>query len=192
MGFHASLADSSLFIYRENNYLLYLLVYVDDIVITGNSPSFLNILIQQLSHAFELKDLGPFYYFLGLHIIRISRGLYLNQSKYAKDLLQKHNMLSSKVDRTPCAPNLRLVPNEGHFLANPHEHRSLIGSLHYLTFTRPNLSFVVHQVCQFMVVPTNAHLVAVKRFLIYLNGNPTSGIFLQSGPLSLFAFFDSD
>ena len=176
----------------ENNYLHYLLVHVDDIVLTGNSPSFLNILIQQLRHAFELKDLGPFYYFLGLHIIRISRGLYLNQSKYAQDLLQKHNMLSSKVDRTPCAPNLRLVPNEGHFLANPHEYRNLDGSLHYLTFTRPDLSFAVHQVCQFMVVPTNAHLGAIKCFLRYLNGNPTSGIFLQSGPLSLSAFSDSN
>ena len=105
--------------------MLYLLVYIDDIVLTGNSP-FLNILIQQLRHAFELKDLGPLHYFLGLHITRISKELYLNQSKYAQDLLQKHNMLSSKADHTPCAPNLRLVPNEGHFLAKPHEYRNLV------------------------------------------------------------------
>lgn len=88
MGFHASLADSSLFIYRENNYLLYLLVYVDDTMLTSNSPSFLNILIQQLSHALELKDLDPLHYFLGLHITRISKRLYQNQSKYAQDLLR--------------------------------------------------------------------------------------------------------
>ena len=127
--------------------MLYLLVYVDDIVMTGNEPHFLPTLIAQLSAAFELKDLGPLHYFLGLQITRTSKGLFLSQSKYAQDLLLKVNMLSSKPVRTPCAPNSRLIPTEGSFQSNPHEYRSLVGFVHYLTFTRPDLSFAVQQVC---------------------------------------------
>ena len=126
---------------------MFLLVYVDDIVLAGNCPSFLQTLIQQLSSEFELKDLGNLHYFLGLQITCTSKGLFLNQSKYAYDLLLKHNMLSTKAAKTPCAPNLRLVPAEGSLLSNPDVYRSMVGSLHYLTFTRPNCSFAIHQVC---------------------------------------------
>lgn len=116
MGFQASLADSSLFIFREEKVLIYLLVYVDDIILTRNNPDFLSSLITQLSQAFELKELGALHYFLGLHITRNSRRLFLNQTKYAHDLLVKHKMLSSKPTRSPCATNLILVSNEGSFL----------------------------------------------------------------------------
>ena len=97
MGFEASLANSSLFILKQGKVLVYLLVYVDDIVLTGNHPDFLTSLIKQLSQAFELKDLGPFHYFLGLHITRTSKGLFLSQTLYAHDLLVKHNILSSNL-----------------------------------------------------------------------------------------------
>lgn len=172
--------------------MVYLLAYVDDIVLTGNHPNFLTSLIEQLSQAFEPKDLGPLHYFLGLHITRTSRGLFLNQTKYAHDLLVKHNMISSKLAKSPYALNLRLVPHEGSILANPHEYRSMVGSLHYWTFTWPDLSFVVHQVRQFMSTPTDAHLIATKRIMRYINGTPNFGIFLQPSPLSLSAFSDSD
>ena len=73
---------------------------------------------------------------------------------------------------------MRLVPNEGNVLSNPHPFRSLVGSLHYLTFTRPDLSFAVHHVCQFMSKPTDVHLVAAKHILRYLNGTTNFGNFL--------------
>lgn len=101
-------------------------------------------------------------------------------------------MHTSKLARSPCTPNLRLVPTEGFVLSNPHKNRSMVGSLHYLTFTRPDLSFAVHQVCQFMATPTDIHLIVAKRILKYLNGTLQFGIFLQPGPLSLSAFSDSD
>ena len=83
---------------------------------------------------------------------------------------------------------MRLVPDASALLSDPHVYRSLVGSLHYLTFTRPNLSFVVHQVRQFMSFPTDVHLVAAKRILCYLVGTQYFGIRLQLGPLSLSAF----
>ena len=73
-------------------------------------------------------------------------------------------MHSSKLARTPSTPNTKLSPTDGSLLSNPHEYRSLVGSLHYLTFTRPDLSFAVQQVCQFMSHPTDAHLIAARKF----------------------------
>ena len=84
------------------------------------------------------------HFFLRLQITRSTKGLFLTQTKYAHDLLQKNNMLFAKPAKTPCAPNLRLVLATDSLLVDPHTYRSIVGSQHYLTFTRPNLSFVVH------------------------------------------------
>ena len=192
MGFQASLLDSSLFTLRHGTLVAFLLVYIDDIVLTGNSPKFLTSLIAQLSAVFELKELGPLSYFLGLQITRTSKGLLVTQTKYAQDLLLRVNMHTSKPARTPCAPNTRLSPTDGALLSNPHEFRSLVGSLHYLTFIRPDLIFVVQQVCQFISNPIDLHLIAAKRILRYVNGTLHHGVFLQPGPLSLSAFSDSN
>ena len=192
MRFQASFADSSLFFLRQGKLVVYLLVYVDDIIMTGNCPQFLSSLIAQLGTAFILKDLGPLYYFLGLQVTRISKGLFLSQSKYAQGLLLKLNMQSSKHAHTPCAPHCRLVTHEGLVLSNPHEYRSLVGSLHYLTFTLLDLSFAVQQVCQFLSIPIDAHMVVAKRILRYLNGTLNFGVYLRPDPISLSAFLDSD
>ena len=101
-------------------------------------------------------------------------------------------MLSSKPARTPCAPNSRLIPTKGSLFSNPHDYRSLVGSLHNLTFTRPDLSFTVQQVCQFMYAPIYVHLVVAKRILRYVNGSLHQGVFLQPGSLSLSAFSNSN
>ena len=192
MGFQASLADSSLFFLRQGKLIVYLLVYVDDIVMTGNCPQFLSSLIAQLGIAFELKDLSPLHYFLSLQIIWTSKGLFLSQSKYAQDLLLKLNMQSSIPAHTSCAPYPRLVPREGSVLSNPHEYRCLVGFLHYLTFTRPDLSIAIQQACQFMSIPTNAHMVATRRILRYLNDTLNFGVYLRLDPISLSAFSNSD
>uniref|UniRef100_A0A2N9EEC7 Integrase catalytic domain-containing protein n=1 Tax=Fagus sylvatica TaxID=28930 RepID=A0A2N9EEC7_FAGSY len=144
-GFTASAADSSLFIYRSKTIIAYLLLYVDDIVLTSNTPNFLDTLIQHLSSIFELKDLGSLHYFLGI---------------------QK--------------------------LHDPHAYRSLVEALHYLTFTRPDLSFAVHWVCQYMASPTSVHLTVAKRILRYLKGTLHLGLSFRPGPLKLSAFMDAD
>uniref|UniRef100_A0A2N9HQ74 Integrase catalytic domain-containing protein n=1 Tax=Fagus sylvatica TaxID=28930 RepID=A0A2N9HQ74_FAGSY len=194
LGFTASTADSSLFIYKHNSTIAYLLLYVDAIVLTSNTPAYLDQLVTQLSTVFDLKDLGSLHYFLGLQVTRSSTGLYLNQAKYAHDLLKKHNMLDSKPALSPSCPNTRLSLHEGDPLIDPHGYRSLVGALHYLTFTRPDISFSVHQVCQYMSTPTSTHLAAAKRILRYIRdwaGDPddrrsTSGyiVYLGSNPIT--------
>uniref|UniRef100_A0A2N9GH47 Integrase catalytic domain-containing protein n=1 Tax=Fagus sylvatica TaxID=28930 RepID=A0A2N9GH47_FAGSY len=192
LGFLASNADSSLFVYKNKSVIAYLLLYVDDIVLTSNTPSYLDHLIHQLSSVFYLKDLGPLHYFLGLQVTRSSSGLFLNQAKYAHDLLKKHNMLTSKPAKSPSCPNTRLSLHEGDLLPDPHAYRSLVGALHYLTFTRPDISFSVHQVCQYMSAPTSVHLAAAKRILRYLQGTLNHGIAFTPGPLHLSAYTDAD
>jgi hypothetical protein len=192
LGFISSSADSSLFIYRDGPTIAFLLLYVDDIVLTGNNSSFLTQLIHNLSKVFELKDMGTLSYFLGLQITRSSKGLTLTQTKYATDLLTKHNMLQCSPCKTPCVPNVRLSSTSGEPLTDIHAYRSLVGALHYLTFTRPDLSFAVHQVCQFMNAPTDIHLTAAKRILRYVRGTLDHGLFYTPGPITLSAFTDAD
>uniref|UniRef100_A0A2N9GP84 Integrase catalytic domain-containing protein n=1 Tax=Fagus sylvatica TaxID=28930 RepID=A0A2N9GP84_FAGSY len=192
LGFTASTADSSLFVYKHQTVIAYLLLYVDDIVLTSNTPAYLDQLIAQLSSVFDLKDLGPLHYFLGLQVTRSSSGLYLNQAKYTHDLLKKHNMLTSKSAKSPSCPNTRLSLHEGDPLPDPHGYRSLVGALHYLTFTRPDISFSVHQVCQYMSAPTTVHLAAAKRILRYLQGTLHHGIAFTPGPLHLSTYTDAD
>jgi hypothetical protein len=192
LGFTASTADSSLFIYHYKGVIAYLLLYVDDIVLTSNSTPFLDHLILQLSQVFDIKDLGTLHYFLGIQVVRTFENLLLTQTKYASDLLLKHHMVDSKPAKTPCSPNTRLSLNEGDVLSDPHGYRSLVGALHYLTFTRPDISFAVHQVCQYMSTPTSTHLTAAKRILRYIKGTLHHGIASTPGPLSLSVYSDAD
>ena len=165
---------------------------MDDIVLTSNTPSYLDQLIAQLSTVFDLKDLGPLHYFLGLQVTRSSSSLYLNQAKYATDLLKKHNMLDSKPAKSLSCPNTRLSLHEGDALPDPHGYRSLVGALHYLTFTRHDISFSVHQVYQYMSAPTTIHLAVAKRILRYIRGTLFHGVAFTPGPLHLSAFIDAD
>uniref|UniRef100_A0A2N9G1P2 Integrase catalytic domain-containing protein n=1 Tax=Fagus sylvatica TaxID=28930 RepID=A0A2N9G1P2_FAGSY len=141
IGFTASLADPSLFVYKNGSTVIYLLLYVDDIILTGSVPAAIQELIRGLAQAFELKDLGPLKYFLGLQVDYTTSGLLVHQTKYATDLLDKHNMSTCKPCSTPFVLPSTSVLTESSFLFDPFSYRSLVGALQYLTFTRPDLSF---------------------------------------------------
>ena len=141
------MADSYLFIFQSSGTIIYLLLYVDDIIVIGNNSSQIAHLITTLSQVFELKDLGPLSYFLGIQISHTEYRITLNQTKYASDVLHRFHMENSKPTKTPCCPSFRLVPHSGVALSNPTEYRSMVGSLQYLTFTRLDLAFSVHQLC---------------------------------------------
>ncbi|CAL2270230.1 unnamed protein product [Prunus armeniaca] len=189
LGFQSSQADSSLFI-KAGPDLVFILVYVDDILVTGSSPSACQQVIQHLSSQFPVKDLGPLHYFLGLQVTRKDRGLFLNQTKYAYDLLQKTDFLGAKACATPLG-SFKL-DNSSPLLADPTFYRSTVGALQYLTWTRPDLAFAVNQVCQFMHQPRESHLGAVKRILRYLKGTLEHGLWFQQGSTHLHAYFDAD
>ncbi|CAN6699275.1 unnamed protein product [Malus baccata var. baccata] len=164
MGFIMSQSDNSLFVKHDGVDVIALLLYVDDIILTGSNPIKVQAVITELGDVFDLKDMGKLSYFLGLQIEYKSNGdIFLSQSKYAQDLL--HKFLES--DGTP--------------LADPALYRSLVGALQYITFTRPDLAYAVNAACQYMNTPTEVHYDLVKRilryvqgFVVYLGHNPIS------------------
>ena len=103
LGFTASVADASLFVLKLGSVIVYLLLYVDDIIITGSDSAVVSTIISQLSTTFEVKDLGPLRYFLGLQIDYKNASFFVHQSKYITDLLTKFNMSDCKTASTPIA-----------------------------------------------------------------------------------------
>ncbi|XP_062013935.1 uncharacterized mitochondrial protein AtMg00810-like [Rosa rugosa] len=194
VGFIQSIADSSLFIYSHGLHTIYFLLYVDDIVVTGSNDRLLQSFIDVLGRGFDIKDLGPLHYFLGLQVTTHSHGLHFNHIKYAHDLLSKHDLLFSKPVSTPMSAKFVLTSTNGVVLANHTVYRELVGSLQYLTITRPDIAFAVNLVSQFMSQPREPHLIAVKRILHYIKGSLSHGLLFtpQRQPVLLSAYSDVD
>lgn len=144
-GFKDSLADPSLFIYNHKGVLLYMLVYVDDIILTGNNQHHLNIFITSLSNRFSIKDLGGLSYFLGIEATYTPKGLLLTQRRYIADLLHKNNMTGCKPVPTPMCPNTELRLDLGQPMKDPTLYRALVGGLQYLSLTRPDIAYSVNK-----------------------------------------------
>lgn len=144
-GFINSTANKSLFIFSSNNVIVYILVYVDDIIITKNNKGFLEKCINALSTRFSLRELGNLNFFHGIEIIRDATGLVMTQSKYIRDILEKTNMIGSKAANTPMASTTTLSLFGGLAAADAEEFRKAIGSLQYLLITRPDISFSVNK-----------------------------------------------
>ncbi|XP_060969457.1 uncharacterized mitochondrial protein AtMg00810-like [Cannabis sativa] len=169
------------------------LIYVDDIIITENKAATLKSFIDKLNNLFALKDLGPIHFFLGIEVHRDDTGLYLNQGKYVKELLTRIGMMHLKPCNTPMTVGKPLSKADGEPLANPSEYRSIIGGLQYLTHTRPDLSFAVNKLSQFLQSPTTVHWSAAKRVLRYLKGTAYHGPHIKhSDRLSITGYSDAD
>lgn len=183
IGFQNSRSDSSLFIYHSPHATAYLLLYVDDIIITASSSEFLQRTISQLNHEFAMTDLGALNYFLGISVVRSSTGLFLSQQKYAVEILERANMVNCNPSRTPAEP-IQKLDATGPPVADPSLYRSLAGALQYLTFTRPDIAFAVQQLCLYMHDPREPHLHALKRVLRYIRGTISHGLHLHVSPSS--------
>ena len=177
--FTNSVNDTSLFILKHHGHLLYLLVYVDDIIITGDDEHAVDLLVHTLAKRFSLKDLGSLTYFLGVEIQSHPRGLVLSQHRYIQDLLHRTNMSNSRPVATPLPPGPPPTLAMGKLLLDPSEYRATVGNLQYLSLTRPDVSFTVNKLSQFMHKPTEEHWRLVKCLLWYLSGTSTVGLLLH-------------
>ncbi|GKD55997.1 ribonuclease H-like domain-containing protein [Tanacetum coccineum] len=192
VGFSASRCDSSLFIYRHGMDIAYLLIYVDDIILTASSTDLLQRIISSLHKEFEMTDFGALNYFLGISVTRDSTGMFLSQRKYAMELLERAHMANCNSTRTPVDTESKLG-SDGEPVSDPTLYRSLAGGLQYLTFTRPDISYVVQQICLFMHDPREPYMAALKRVLRYVQGTLDFGLQLYSSPSSsLVAYTDAD
>uniref|UniRef100_A0A2N9HR29 Integrase catalytic domain-containing protein n=1 Tax=Fagus sylvatica TaxID=28930 RepID=A0A2N9HR29_FAGSY len=192
-GFSASSYDSALFFRRSDHGITLLLLYVDDMIITGDDVQGIQDLKRFLGQHFEMKDLGPLSYFLGLEVSSSSDGYYLTQAKYTSDLISRAGITDSKIVDTPIEYNNRLNIHDGEPLPDATLYRQLVGSLVYLTVTRPDISYAVHIVSQFMAAPRSLHYAAVLRILRYLKGTLFHGLhFSSQSSLTLQAYSDAD
>jgi hypothetical protein len=195
LGFMPSQADISLFYYRKGSVVIFLLVYVDDIIVASSSSAAVTALLRDLQGEFALKVLGPLHYFLGIEVQRSSDGICLTQCKYTRDLLQHAGMMSCKVATTPLSSTSKLSAHEGDPLGPDDAscYWSLLGALQYLTLTRPDISFSVNKVCQYLHALTTVHLTAVKRILRFLKHILGMGLNIQqSSSIVVSAFSNAD
>ncbi|RVW86311.1 Retrovirus-related Pol polyprotein from transposon RE1 [Vitis vinifera] len=192
-GFKNSHSDTSLFVLRSSNHVVYLLVYVDDIILTGSSDTLVSQFVDYLAQRFSLKDLGPLSYFLGVEVVPHRLGILLSQRRYIQDLLIQTNMDDAKPVLTPLPTSSTAISlTSGTPLFDPTPYRAAVGSLQYLSLTRPDISFAVNKMTQFMHQPTSEHWVLVKRILRYLCGTLDKGLLLyRDSSITLHGFSDS-
>jgi hypothetical protein len=192
-GFSSSSHDTALFICLSDKGMILLLLYVDDMIITGDDHSGISDFKLFLHQQFEMKDLGHLSYFLGLEVSSDSIGYYLSQAKYASDLLSRAGLTDTKIVSTPLEMTARLTPLDGTPLSDATLYRQLVGSLVYLTVTRPDIAHAVHLVSQFLSAPHSTHYAAVIHILRYIKGTMFHGLhFSAHSTLNLCAYSDAD
>ena len=192
-GFCQSKADYTLFTKKNSKGFTAVLIYVDDMVITGSAVDAITELKGYLSHQFHMKDLGELSYFLGLEVSKTEEGIFLCQKKYVGDLLKETRIENCKPLKVPLTPNLKLLGDTGHPLEDPNRFRRLVGKLIYLSITRPDISFAVQFLSKFMSAPTDAHMKEVYHLLRYLKATSEHGILLaKNSDFHIRAYCDSD
>lgn len=190
-GFVCSTSDPSLFTYCRDNAFMVLLLYVDDILLTGSSDQLLQIFVSSLSKQYSMKDMGRSSYFLGIEMETLDDGLFLHQQAYIKDILHVAAMTDCKPMPTPLPQRIEVIDDS--LFEEPTYFRSLAGKLQYLTITRPDIQYAVNLVCQRMHAPTVTDFGLLKRVLRYLKGTMEHGLrIMKSADLSLMAYCDSD
>ncbi|KAM1254549.1 hypothetical protein ACFX2G_029491 [Malus domestica] len=197
MGFrsqdHPEYVYSSLFVKANEGKLAIVLVYVDDLIITGDDEAEILQTKENLSVRFQMKELGQLKHFLGLEVDRTQEGIFLCQQKYAKDLLKKFGMLECKLISTPMEPNAKMCAHEGKDLEDATMYRQLVGSLIYLTLTRPDISYAVGVMGRYMQNPKKPHLEAVRRILRYVKSTIDYGFLYKKGEdCKLVGYCDAD
>ncbi|CAM8970229.1 unnamed protein product [Rhodiola kirilowii] len=192
-GFIQSPNDHSLFTLKRDHEFIILLIYVDDIVITGTSNSIISDIKKAIHTKFRIKDLGLLKYFLGIEVARSSTGIFINQRKYALDLLTETGLLGCKPNTTPMDIKQKLALSTAPKLDDPTAYRQLVGKLLYLNVTRPDIAFSVHILSQFLAAPTEDHLQAAHRVLRYIKLAPAQGLLYPArAALTLEGFCDAD
>ncbi|WRX19899.1 Reverse transcriptase [Theobroma cacao] len=193
LGMKKSKCDHSVFYRQSEVGIILLLVYVDDIVITGSDTASIQSLKSFLHMQFQIKDLGLLKYFLGVEVTRSKKGIFLSQRKYVLDLLTKTGKLGAKPCNAPMTPNLQLTKEDGELFEDPEKHKRLVGKLNYLTVTHLDIAYSVNVVSQFMSAPTINHWAALEQIKCYSKGTPRCGLFYGNhGHANIECFLDAN
>ncbi|XP_068666717.1 uncharacterized mitochondrial protein AtMg00810-like [Aristolochia californica] len=192
-GFLQSKSDYSLFTKSHGFSFVALLVYVDDIILTGPSSRAIAELKQFLHTQFKLKDLGCFKHFLGLEIVQSKADIVFSQRHYTLQSLEDSGYLACKPTNVPMDPKLHLTATDGDLLSDITHYRRLVGKLLYLTLSHFDITFAVHKLTQFVAQPRLPHLQAVHHLLRYLKTSPGQGLlFSSTSSLQVRVYSDAD
>ena len=189
-GFFQCQTDHTLFVkHSSGGRITVLIVYVDDIILTGDDEKEMDGLKKFLAREFEIKDLGNLKYFLGMEVARSRKGISVSQRKYVLDLLKETGMMDCKPAETPMDSTCKLGTIKDSAPVDKGMYQRLVGKLIYLSHTRPDIGFSVSVVSQFMNNPTEEHLTAVFRILRYLKLNPGKCRILRKQPVKALNYF---
>jgi len=168
-------------------------IYVDDIVFGGMSNKMVQHFVQQMQSEFEMSLLGELTYFLGLQVKQMKDTIFISQSKYAKNIVKKFGMDNGSHKRTLIATHLNLSKDENGVVVDQSMYRSMIGSLLYLTASRPDITFVVGVCARYQTEPKISHFTQVKRILKYINStNDFEILYSHSENSMLIGYCDVD
>jgi hypothetical protein len=182
--FFASAHDPTLFIHVLPHGRTLLLLYVDNMIITGDDPEYIAFAKAHLRDQFLMSDLDPLRYFLRIEIFFTSKRFFLSQEKYIQDPLDRASLTDHWIAETPMELNVHLTPTDGEPFEDPTCYRHIVGSLVYLDVTRPDISYSVHTLSQFVSVPTQIHYSHLLCVLRYLRGTISRRLFfLRSSSL---------
>ena len=180
VGFQKCLYEHSLFIkIGDGGKLLIVCLYVDDLIFTGNDGAMFNEFKKSMMEEFEMTDLGKMHYFLGLEVVQFDDGIFISQKKYVREILDRFKKKDCNSVATPVEFGLKLHRDEEGEKVNNTLFKQIVGSLMYLTATRPGIMYAVSLISRFMENPTTMHLLAAKRILRCLQGTKDFGLFIK-------------
>ncbi|GJV07730.1 retrovirus-related pol polyprotein from transposon TNT 1-94 [Tanacetum coccineum] len=190
--FSKGTVDPILFIRRQGKDILLVQIYVDDIIFASTTPELCDQFSKIMCSKFKMSMMGK-KKILGLQILQSPRGIFINQSKYALEFLRKFGMESSDLVDTPMVKKSKLDKDAQRKVVDPTHYRGMIGTLMYITASRPDLTFVVCMCARYQEKPTEKHLHAVKRIFKYLRGTINRGLwYLKDSSIALTAYADAD
>jgi len=192
LGFVKNIADSNLYFKVLNGFPVILILYIDDLFLTGNEKLIAGCK-EELSKEFEMKDIGLMHYFLGLEVWQRDGEIFLNQGKYTVEILKRFRMMDCKSMATPMNSNLKLLYDDTSESFDPTVYRQVIRSLMYLVNTRPDNCFAVNALSQYMVEPRHVRWIPAKHVLRYLNGTIRYGLrYVSDRKMELLGYTDYD
>jgi hypothetical protein len=186
-------ADHSLYVRKSDEGIVVITIYVDDLIVGGDNEKEVEHVKCLLKQKFDMKDLGELKFFLGIEVIRTPEGIWLLQQQYALDMLSKYGMVGCKPIFVPLNQNGKLSADVGEVLEDATMYRKIVGSLIYMTITRPDLNYTVGLESQFMQVPRKPHLDGVRHTLRYVSATADYGLFYEaSTELQVHGYIDAD
>ncbi|GJY27435.1 putative ribonuclease H-like domain-containing protein [Tanacetum coccineum] len=192
-GYKRGTIDKTLFIKRDKKDIMLVQVYVDDIIFGSTNKSWCDEFEALMKSRFQMSSMGKLTFFLGLQVKQNKGGIFVSQEKYVAEILKKFDLVNVKAAITPMETKVPLTKDEEAIDVDVHLYRSMIGSLMYLTASRPDIMYAVCVCSRFQVTPKTSHLNVVKRIFKYLKGKPNLGLWYpRESPFDLEAFSDSD